>query len=93
VSHCSQTEPTPPNVQTLTSHGQKAFDALTVFKAKRLPSQEQVQIFLQLVLCSNVLNVNGQGFTGVVFVSDEDSGSSFDEMVLRIGLGKNGECE
>jgi hypothetical protein len=34
-----------------------------------------------------------KGLLGVVFVSDEDSGLSFDEMVLRIGLGKNGECE
>jgi hypothetical protein len=38
----------------------------------------------------------GDGYRCTVLsptVSDKDSELEFDEMVLRIGLGKNGECE
>jgi hypothetical protein len=34
-----------------------------------------------------------KGLLGVVFVNDKDSELEFDEIVLQIGLGKNGECE
>jgi len=79
-----------------TSHIQKAIDVLAALKANKLPSQNQLNSFLQSVLRSDVLDVNGHGVTGYGPVSDDARKVILDlreciEAVLQIGMEKNGE--
>jgi hypothetical protein len=79
-----------------TSHIQKAIDVLATLKANKLPSQNQLNSFLQSVLHSDVLDVNGHAVTGYGPVSNEARKVILDlreciEAVLQIGMEKNGE--
>lgn len=74
-----------------TSHLQKVVDVLAALKAKKLPSQNQLNAILQVLLRSDVLNVHGYRPT-----SDDARKVVLDvrecvQALLQIGLEKNGE--
>ena len=86
-----------PSTDTLpepTSRFQKGIDVLAALKANKLPSQEQLNSFLRLVLHADVLDVDGVAGHGPV--SDDVKKVVFDvresvEAVLQIGMEKNGK--
>ncbi|KIM72026.1 hypothetical protein PILCRDRAFT_16512 [Piloderma croceum F 1598] len=89
-THSTESLPEP------TSHIQKAIDVLAALKANKLPSQNQLNLFLQSVLRSDVLDVNGHGVTGYGPVSDDARKVILDlreciEAVLQIGMEKNAD--
>jgi hypothetical protein len=78
------------------SHFQKAIDVLAALKANKYPSQDQLNSFFQLLLRSDVLDVNGNGVSGYGPVSDDVRKVVLDarelvEAVLMIGMEKNSE--
>lgn len=86
----SQFDSLPPS----TSHVQKAVDVLAALKAKKLPSQDQLNAFLRVLLCSEVLDVHG--ITGYGPISDDARKIVLDvrgciDALLQIGMEKN--CE
>lgn len=76
-----------------TSNVQKAIDVLAALKAKKFPSQDQLNAFLQVILRSEVLNVHG--ISGYGPVSDDARKVVLDvreciDALLQIGMEKNG---
>ena len=77
-----------------TSRFQKVIDVLAALKANKLPSQDQINAFLQCLLRAEALDVGGVAGHGPV--SDDvkkvvlDARELF-EAVLQIGMEKNGE--
>ena len=98
---CSNSErepllaPQPSSVPEPTTKFQKVIDVLAALKANKLPSQDQFNLFLQVLLRSDVLDVGvtpGHGPVGddarkVVLDARECL-----EAALQIGMEKNGEC-
>jgi hypothetical protein len=86
--------PTPDSPPEPTSRFQKAIDVLAALKANKLPSQDQLNAFLQSLLRANLLDVGGVAGHGPI--SDDvkkvvqDVKELF-EAVLQIGMEKNGE--
>lgn len=85
----SQSDSLPPP----TSHVQKAVDVLAALKAKKFPSQDQLNAFLQVLLRSEVLNIHG--ISGYGPVSDDACKVILDvreciAALLLIGMEKNG---
>jgi hypothetical protein len=86
--------PQPGSVPEPTTKFQKAIDALAALKANKLPSQNQLHSFLQVLLRSDVLDVGvtpGHGPVG-----DDARNVVLDvreclEAALQIGMEKNGE--
>jgi len=80
-----------------TNYIQKATDILATLKANKYPSQEQLNQFSQLLLCSEFLDVNvNVPTTGYGPVSDDVKKVVLDlrelvEALLMIGMEKNGE--
>jgi hypothetical protein len=80
-----------------TNYIQKATDILATLKANKYPSQEQLNQFLQLLLRSELLDVNvNVPTTGYGPVSDDVKKVVLDlrelvEALLMIGMEKNGE--
>lgn len=75
---------------------QKATDVLAALKAHKLPSQDQVNKALQLLLKSNVLNIGDVGGSGPV--GDDTRNIQHDlknlaEAIMEVGLEKNGKSQ
>lgn len=81
------------NLPPARSHVDKAVDVLAALNAGKLPSQDQLSHFLQIVLRSDILRDSGLGYGPVSANAKKvlDDSRELVEALLQLGLEKN--CE